>query len=161
MVTYLQNAHQQSVGASALYLSLFFGLVMLGRFLGSFFVEQVGYLRSILIATLGATLCIALGAFGSASLAFFLPLAGFFLSIIFPTITAAVSDIRPENTATILGLLFTFAGVGGMLGPWLIGLASDALGITLGFGVNLIYCILLLLAILILMKETRHDGQKT
>ena len=157
LVAYLQEVRRQSVGTSALYLSIFFGLVMLGRFLGSFFVERIGYLRSILIATMGAGICIALGVFGSESLAFFLPLAGFFLSIIFPTITAAVSDIHPENTATMLGLLFTFAGVGGMFGPWLIGLASDALGISLGFGVNLIYCSLLLIAILILMRETNHD----
>jgi fucose permease len=126
-----------------------------------FFVERVGYLRSILIATLGASMCIVLCVFGSTSLAFILPLTGFFLSIIFPTITAAVSDVHPDNTATILGLLFTFAGVGGILGPWLIGLASDSVGLSLGFGVNLIYCILLLIAILFLIKETSHDGQGT
>jgi MFS transporter, FHS family, glucose/mannose:H+ symporter len=126
-----------------------------------FFVERVGYLRSTLIAAVGAAICIALGVFSSASLAFSLPVAGFFLSIIFPTLTAAVSEVHPDNTATILGLLFTFAGVGGKLGPWLIGLASDSVGLTLGLGVNLIYCILLMVAILFLIKETDHDGKSS
>jgi fucose permease len=159
LVTYLQEVRHQAVGSSALYLSLFFGLVMLGRFLGSFVVERIGYLSSILYAILGASVCIGMGLLGPATLVFFLPLAGFFLSIIFPTITAAVSDLHTENMATILGLLFTFAGVGGMLGPWLIGLASDALGLSLGFGVTLVYCGVFLVITLILIKEMGHDRQ--
>ena len=66
-------------------------------------------------------------------------------------------DLHTENMASILGLLFTFAGVGGMLGPWLIGLAGDALGLSLGFGINLLYCGLLLVIMLMLIKETNHD----
>ena len=159
LVTYLQDIRQISVGASAIYLSVFFGLVMLGRLLGSFVVERVGYLRSILYATIGATVCIGLGIFGPAPLSLLLPLAGFFLSIVFPTLTAAVSDLHTENMASILGLLFTFAGVGGMLGPWLIGLVGDVLGLSLGFGINLLYCGLLLVIMLVLIKETNHDGK--
>ncbi len=157
LITYLQDVHQISTGVSAVSLSVFFGLVMLGRFLGSFVVERVGYLRSILYATIGATICIGLGVLGPSSLVVVLPLAGFFLSIIFPTLTAAVSDLHTENMASILGLLFTFAGVGGMLGPWLIGLAGDVLGLSIGFGVTLLYCGGLLAITVILIKETGHD----
>jgi fucose permease len=64
-----------------------------------------------------------------------------FFSIIFPTATAAVSDLHQENMGTILGLLFTFAGVGGMLGPWIVGVSSDWVGIQMGFGMILIFCI--------------------
>ena len=85
----------------------------------------------------------------------------FFLSIVFPTLTAAVSDLHIENMASILGLLFTFAGVGGMLGPWLIGLVGDALGLSLEFGINLFYCGLLLVIMLVLIKETKHDRKDT
>ena len=96
---------------------------------------------------------------GRESLGLVTSLAGFFLSIVFPTLTAAVSDLHKDNQASILGLLFTFAGVGGMLGPWLIGLAGDALGLDLGFGINLVYCVLFIAVILVLIKETRHDGK--
>jgi fucose permease len=67
LITYLQDVHQISTGASAVYLSVFFGLVMLGRFLGSFVVERVGYLRSVLYATIGATISIGLGVLGPSS----------------------------------------------------------------------------------------------
>jgi fucose permease len=103
-------------------------------------------------------LCIALGLFGPASLSFFLPLTGLFFSIIFPTITAAVSDTHTENANSILGMLFTCAGLGGLVGPWIIGWASDAFGLQTGFSVNLLFALLMTAAILVLMKGKRHDS---
>lgn len=141
VVEFLQKAKAQSVMMSSLYLSLFFGAITAGRFIGSFLVERMGYLPSMLYASLAALGCVAIGTFAPAELSFFLPLTGLFLSIIFPTATAAVSDLHQENVGTILGLLFTFAGVGGMFGPWLVGILSDWMGIQLGFGVILVFCI--------------------
>lgn len=137
IVEFLQKEHGQSVAQSTQALSLYFGLMMLGRFVGSFFVERLGYLKSILIASLCASACVALALFGPAQFALLLPATGFFLSIIFPTITAAASDAHKENMNTILGLLFTFAGLGGILGPWLVGIVSQLGGLRLGFGLNL------------------------
>jgi fucose permease len=57
---------------------------------------------------------------------------------------------------TILGLLFTFAGVGGMFGPWLVGIISDWIGIQLGFGMILIYCISMSLIFGLLMVKQRQ-----
>ena len=140
LVEFLQKSKFQTVALSSLYLSLFFGGVTVGRLIGSFLVERIGYLKSMLVASLASVVCVAIGIFAPASFAFFLPLTGLFFSIIFPTATAAVSDLHRENLGTILGLLFTFAGVGGMFGPWFVGIISDWLGIQLGFGMILIYC---------------------
>jgi len=131
MVEYLQKAHSLSVSRSAQALAVFFALMTAGRFLGSFVVERFGYLRSILLAALAGSACVALSLFMPDQLLFLLPVSGFFLSIIFPTITAAVSSEYRENLNSILGLLFAFAGLGGILGPWLVGVASDLGG--LGF----------------------------
>jgi FHS family glucose/mannose:H+ symporter-like MFS transporter len=125
LVEFLQKAKGQSVLRSSFFLSLFFGGMTVGRFVGSFFVERIGYLRIMLYVSIASVVCLALGTFAPPALAFFLPLTGLFFSIIFPTITAAVSDLHTENMGTILGLLFTFAGVGGMLGPWIMGFLSD------------------------------------
>jgi fucose permease len=153
MVEFLQKMHGQSVEQSTQVLSLYFGLIMVGRFIGSFFIERIGYLRAISIAMLAAAGCVALGLFGPPAFSILLPVSGFFFSIVFPTITAATSDLHAENISTILGLLFAFAGVGGMLGPWLVGFASDLLGgIRFGFSVNLAYCILTAAAVLLLMR---------
>jgi fucose permease len=156
MVEFLQKDRGFSVVQSTQALSLFFGMIMIGRFIGSFFVERLGYLKSILSAALGASACLALALFGPLQLSFLVPVSGFFLSIIFPTITAAVSDDHKENMNTVLGLLFTFAGLGGILGPWLIGIASDFGGIKFGFGLNLVLGLLTAAAAFILLQRSKN-----
>ena len=155
MVEFLQTAKAQSVMTSSLFLSLFFGAMTAGRFIGSFVVERIGYLKSMVFASLGAILCVAIGTFGPSFLAFMLPLSGFWYSIMFPTLTATVSELHRENIGTILGLLFTFSGLGGMLGPWLIGVLSDWTTINLGFGVITLFCVLVCMTLFLLMKQQR------
>ncbi len=158
LVTYLQEIKRFSVLTSNQALSIFFAMLMFGRLIGGFFVHRLGYLRSILFAALGAVICLAIGTLTSYT--FFLPLTGFFFSIVFPTLTAAVSDDFTENANTILGTLFTFAGVGGMLGPWLIGWIGTAFGLQAGFSVNLVVTTLFLISVIVLMKGSQN-GSKT
>ena len=155
LVTFLQEIRSQSVPLSNQALSLFFAMMMFGRLVGGFFVQRIGYLRSILFMSGGALLCISAGLFGSRDFSTLLPLTGFFLSIIFPTITAAVSDAYPENGNTILGVLFTFAGLGGLIGPWLIAWGSDLFGLQFGFSIIILFISILLLATLTLTKQKR------
>lgn len=148
LVEYLQTIRGQSVEASTRALSLYFGLMMIGRLAGSFVIERLGYLNSILSAMLAAGACLALGLSGPA---FALTASGFFLSIVFPAMTATASDGLTENTSAILGLLFTFAGIGGMLGPWLVGFAGDYLGIARAFWLNLGFALITVFAALVLL----------
>lgn len=155
LVEYLQKIRGQDVKTSTGALSLYFGLMMAGRFLGSFVIERLGYLKSILAAMLAASACIALGLSGPA---FALTASGFFLSTVFPAITATASDGLTENTNTVLGLLFTFAGLGGMLGPWLVGFASDQFGIDQGFWLNLGFALVTALSAIVLLQLSRKKN---
>jgi FHS family glucose/mannose:H+ symporter-like MFS transporter len=150
LVTFLQKFHNISVAASNQSLALFFAMLMLGRLLGGFFVQRIGFIRSILYMTFGALFCAGVGLLGSGNLAVLLPITGLFLSIMFPTFTAAVSDKYTENTNTILGVLYTFAGLGGVLGPWLIGWASDLLGLRLGFSIIIVFIAAMLVCLVVL-----------
>lgn len=158
IVEFLQSARLQTVSTSTLALSLFFGLVTAGRFLGSFLVDRIGYLRIMLLAALGALVCVTLGAFGPPYLSLLLPGTGLFLSIIFPTITAAVSDLHQENMGSILGLLFTFAGLGGIVGPWLVGFYADLFGISASFGVVLILNAMMCATLIILLRRRQQSA---
>ncbi len=153
MVDFLQKAKSQSVMHSSSYLSLFFAAITAGRFIGSFLVERIGYVKIMLVASLASVVCLALGIFGPMSLALFLPATGLFFSILFPTIAAAVSDLHKENVGTIFGVLFAFAGLGGALGPWIIGIGSDWFGLKTGFGMILVFCIVLSLTLALLLKR--------
>jgi FHS family glucose/mannose:H+ symporter-like MFS transporter len=159
LVTFLQQIRGIPVTQSNQALSLFFAMMMLGRLVGGFFVHRIGYLRSILFMSIGAFLCIIAGLFGPNELSLLLPITGFFLSIIFPTITAAVSDTHTENGNTILGVLFTFAGLGGVIGPWLIGWGSDLFGLVVGFSIIILFIFILFISILSLTKRI-SNGQK-
>jgi fucose permease len=159
LVKFLQDVRHVNVINSSQALSLFFAMIMIGRFIGGFFVQRVGYLRSILFVSAGGILCIVLGLLVPVT-SFLLPFTGLFFSIVFPTITAAVSDRHTENGNTILGVLFTFAGVGGMIGPWFIGLGSNLLGLQAGFSLNILFVLVLLVSVVILLKRS-SNGQKT
>jgi fucose permease len=158
MVVYLQNERGMDEVISNNYLALFFGMLMLGRFLGSFIVKRIGYIRSTLIASFFAALSIAVGIF--TGFVIFIPLTGFFFSIIFPTLTAAVSDAEHQNTNTVLGVLFTFSGLGGVVGPWLVAWSSELLGLHLGFMATILLTTLTFTFILILDQRSRY-GQNT
>lgn len=159
LVTFLQQAQGVSITTSSRALSVFFGTLMLGRFIGGFIVHRVGYLRSVLLFSLGAVACIALGLYGPPVLHNLLPVTGFFFSITFPTLTAAVSDAHPENGNTILGVLFAFAGLGGLAGPWLVAWGSDLFGLKAGFGINLLLAAMMLLSIVMLMKGKTYESE--
>lgn len=148
LVEYLQTVRAQSIQSSNAALSLYFGLMMAGRFAGSFFLERLGYVRSILLAMLTSGICLVFGLVGPALA---LSVVGFFFSIVFPAITAAASEDLTENANTVLGLLFTFAGLGGMVGPWLVGFAADHLGIAHAFWLNLASILVTLLAAVFLL----------
>ena len=160
LVTFLQRIHNISVTTSNQSLAVFFAMVMIGRLVGGFFVHRIGYLRSILIMSLGGILCLAAGLYGPKEVFFLLPTTGFFLSIIFPTITAAVSDTCTENGNTILGVLFTFAGLGAVLGPWLIAWCSDLFGLKIGFSIPIVFMMILLISVSILIKGV-SNGKNT
>lgn len=156
LVEFLQRAHGFSVTASSQALSFFFAMLMLGRLIGGFFVHRIGYLHSILFASVSGAICIALGLFGPANFTIFLPMTGLFFSIVFPTITAAVTDTHTENTNTVLGVLYTFAGVGAMIGPWVVAWGIRLLDLHLGFGALLVLSLLSVVSIFIPWKGRRH-----
>lgn len=152
IVEYLQQVKGFDIGTSSVYLSLFFAAIMVGRLGGSFIVERVGYLTIMLVATVIATVSLTIGIFGPPWLTIFIPLTGLFFSIMFPTATASVSSLQLANMGAILGVLFTFGGLGGALGPWLIGTAADIVGIELAFALTISFCVMMLGALLMLRR---------
>ncbi len=157
LMEYLQQVRNQSVAQSSFYLSGFFALIMLGRFFGSFVVEKLGYLRVVGVALLGGMACLIAGIFGSDVLILALPISGAFFSIVFPTITAVVTGMHKENVGTILGIFFTFGGLGGALGPWTIGVVSQALGLRWGLSATIGFCLVAVLALLMLTSKTIQE----
>jgi MFS transporter, FHS family, glucose/mannose:H+ symporter len=147
MIEYLQKFRHMSVELSSSYLSGFFVLLTLGRLSGAFVVHSFGYLRSVCVALIGSTLCLVVAIWGPPSCVWCFPLSGLFMSIVFPTVTAAVSDIHKQNMGALLGLLFAFSGLGGAIGPWAIGQVSQWAGLESGIGVTVGFGLVALMAL--------------
>jgi fucose permease len=154
MMEYLQHERNISVRTSSFYLSSFFVLLMLGRLLGAFVVERVDTLLAVFIAILSSSICVLLGIFGNDSLIVLLPISGFFMSIVFPTVTAAVTKLHVAKTGTILGILFAFGGLGGAFGPWTVGFVSDLAGLKIGLASSLAFSVIALGALLSLKRQS-------
>lgn len=150
LMEYLQQVRGQTVTQSSFYLSGFFVMIMLGRFFGSFVVEKLGYLRVVGLALVGGAVCLIAGILGPTAILLALPISGGFFSIVFPTVTATVTGMHKENVGTILGILFTFGGIGGAMGPWTIGLVSQSLGLKAGLCVTIGFCFVSIFALMML-----------
>lgn len=148
MVDYLLKVKQYPVALGSLLLSGYFGCVMLGRFIGSFLVEGFGYRRVLIWTSLFSFLCLGVGIISSRELAFLIPLTGLFFSVMFPTATADAARKTDAPREAVFSLLFFCAGLGGMIGPWLVGFSAEFLGIAGGFMVNLIFIVLMFTVLL-------------
>ena len=158
LVEYLRVLYATPIASGASWLAVYFGGIMAGRFVGGFFVDRVGYTRSIAAAAAACIACILAGVYGPPTLLFLLPATGLFLSIILPTATALVSTMKVKNMGAVLGLFFCFVGLGGMAGPWIAGIVNDWLGLRAGMATSALFCLVLLASLFRIGKASRTDG---
>ncbi|MCY0869999.1 MAG: MFS transporter, partial [Firmicutes bacterium] len=133
--TLLRTTRHESVAVAALYLSGFYLLLTAGRFAGGAVVARIGGVRAVILSSLsGAAILWLLQVDRDAPAALY-AVSGLFFGFVFPTISAVTSETFAERSATVLGFLFTCAGIGGMVSSWLIGAIADTYGLAAGFGV--------------------------
>ena len=122
------------------YLSLFFILLTAGRFLSSFYVDRLGLQRSILVNFL---VILVLVAGGSIFRKFFIliPCAGLFMAPIFPTTVALISHELGSSNIRVLGFFFAVAGLGGIFGPWMIGMLAKGFSLQTGLALLMVFAV--------------------
>lgn len=151
IVDYLYKVKSFNLKTASLMLTVFWGFVMFGRFAASFVVDRIGYMKSLII-----TVCLAIITFGAGIIpgklfAYLLPLTGLFFALVFPTVTALAAGISPDNKHKVFSILFFFAGLGGLVGPWTVGYTANWLGISAGFPM-IIFFIIGTLVVLFVVK---------
>ncbi|BDF33915.1 MFS transporter [Lachnospiraceae bacterium] len=156
MVDFYRKEKLFSIADSSRFLSMFYIGITLGRLLGSVFVDRIGRRRCVLIASAAAFICMFLGIFGSSLFVICAALTGLFYSIIFPAGTAIISSLPHGDSARIQGIYFACGGLGGMFGPWIMGIVSDFMGISWGMALGCVFCAGIFLPILLLKQQ---DGK--
>jgi len=71
-----------------------------------------------------------------------------------------VASIGEMLSSASVGILLAFAGVGGILFPWLVGIIADAAGLRTGMAVNLIPCVGIIVLSLMLLFRGRKTNRK-
>ena len=127
-----------------------------GRLVCSRICVCLGYKGTIILCTGGAALSLTVAIFSTSLLLVTtgFMLTGFFLAGLFPTVIAMGSDLFPNATGTVSGLLITSASLGGMFIPAAIGAISDYAGMLVGMATS---CLVLLL---VTVTSLRLPGSK-
>lgn len=154
MVEFYITDHHYSAVKSGQLLSCFYIMMTLGRFAGGFFVDRIGRFTSTVFASLGVSVCIFTGLSAPGPWSVAIALSGLFYSIVFPTVTAMLSSLPSGNSGRVQGLYFAFGGLGGMFGPWFMGIVNTYWGLKPGiFLPGLLF--LFIIVFLLLSKKRR------
>jgi fucose permease len=130
MPTLLARYTGSAAALAAYSLSIFFLLRAAGRFLGAW-VLQFARWQVVLMVFSGCILaCFAFTVIGGVAWAVFqLPLAGLFMSVMYPTINSkGISCAHKSDHGAAAGVILFFTCVSAVIAPLLLGAMGDAFG---------------------------------
>ncbi|KRQ87239.1 Purine efflux pump PbuE [Caloramator mitchellensis] len=148
----ITNYKFDTLRASA-YLSLFFLVFTIGRFLGGFIVERFGYFNSLIFFFSVAATLFTLGLIGREKYIILISISGFFFSIGFPTIVVIVNNTFKIGKTYILGIIIAATSSINMILSFLVGYLNDRIGTYLTFFLIPISLIISLLTLLKIMNS--------
>ncbi len=130
MPTLLAGYHGRGAAFAIYALPVFFTLRALGRFLGAWLLRHFDWSAAVLLCSLAIFVCFAGSMVGGVGAALYLlPLAGLFMSIMYPTINSkGISCFARGDHGAVAGIILFFTCAGAFLGPLAMGVISDALG---------------------------------
>lgn len=151
LVNYLQVSRSMDVVSSTSYLTWFFITFTVGRLIFGVLADKIGYIKTLLLFTTGATILIFAGIIGQSFTVLF-SFVGLFISIMVPTVMALIMKEFTSGVGAIMGFSYTVSGTFNMVGHWIIGSINDNLG--LGFGLSSIgICGILAFILLIALRK--------
>ena len=109
-------------------LPIFFILRAGGRFLGAWLMSRYSWSATLTATSLAIFLCFLGSTVGGLRYGvWLLPLTGLFMSVIYPTINSkGISCFGKSEHGAVAGVILFFTCAGAALGPWAMGVVSDA-----------------------------------
>lgn len=127
-INYMEKVYVFDKGKSSLYLSLFFGVFTVGRLLGGFVVEKIGYIKAVLISLIIALIIYLIGINLGSKGMIIISIAGFFFAVTFPTLVLSIRRAFKENVAYATGVIVTASSATSMMLNMLMGFLNDNIG---------------------------------
>lgn len=133
MINYLHQVYGYSEGHAGTYAAIFFGTFSIGRFLGGFIAEKMGYVRSVSLFFCLSSCLFVTGLLMGESGLLILAGSGFFFSLIFPTVTIYAANLYPNHKAAVISLISTICNFLSLVSSFAIGYLNDWVGTQLAF----------------------------
>lgn len=141
----------------AAFVSLFYVLFTISRLLNGFFIERIGYIRSLYGSLILILLVFVLGfSFGRTGI-WILPVTGFFIGILWPTLMAVVMEVFRGRAHHHIGAIITVSGAINGVFQWVIGLTNHYLGEAWGYRTCVLYGLAALYCFHMLVRRVRKD----
>ena len=156
---YLQDVYgldPSTVGA--VFVSVFYLLYTLSRFLSGFVIEKIGYIRSILVACLTIVALFSTAFILGRTGIYLLPVVGFFVAIMWPTILAVSVGVFRERAQTASSVMICIAFTLSGIIQYGFGLSNRFLGAAWAYRSCILYSLILLVLVFLLGRRIRALG---
>jgi fucose permease len=144
------------VGAS--FVSVFYILFTLSRLFSGIVIEKIGYIKSLIIATIGTIIIFLAGFILGKDGIWLLTGSGFFIAIMFPTMMAVCTKFFGKDAATITSAIITLSGAVNGIFQLIIGFINQYIGAAWGYRSCLIYSLFVLFMLYRLSKKITRQG---
>jgi fucose permease len=132
-VNFIEKIYGYDKSRSSFYLALFFGLLTLGRFMGGFIAERLGYVKTVLISLIAAAILFVFGiSIGEGGL-IIISASGLFFAVTFPTMVVTISKVFKEHSSYATGIIVTASSATNMVLNMAMGYLNDRIGIYRSF----------------------------
>jgi len=157
LVNYIKDNYKYNSSKSAFYSVMFLVIFSIGRLMGGFVVEKLGYLKttmgSLIIATSLFTLALVIGEKGL----MLISVSGLFFAITFPTLVLTISKVFKQNTSYITGVIVTLTSSVNMLLNLVMGKLNDSVGTYYAFYIIPISLIISIIFIYFIYINTKSN----
>lgn len=158
LINYLQEGFGVNEKVSAFYSGLFYGGLMLGRLLGGYITEKIGYYKTVSISLGIIILLYPIGIYLDVKGAIIISLCGLFCSIVFPTLVLTIGDHFKEGSAYATGIIITAVSTIVLCCNMLVGYLNDKIGVEKGFSVIVIFFLISFIFSLKLAKGVEKNN---
>ncbi len=154
VVTYYKNEQILSGPLAAYTVTVQWGLNLVARLLLAFVLKVKKPYKALAVMGVGVTVMYAvlLRMHSAVPALIVLGLFAFSIAGVYPMTIACTGEMMSSAS---LGFLLSFAGIGGIVFPWLVGIIADAAGLRTGMAVNLIPCAGIIVLPLLMIRHIK------
>lgn len=154
VVTYYKNEQILSGPLAAYTVTVQWGLNLVARLLLAFVLKVKKPYKALAVMGVGVTVMYAvlLRMHSAVPALIVLGLFAFSIAGVYPMTIACTGEMMSSAS---LGFLLSFAGIGGIVFPWLVGIIADAAGLRTGMAVNLIPCAGIIVLPLLMIRHMK------